>query len=77
LEHHKKRAYLAKYLVPLDVPEEYAGDPEIKKLNEQYRELQAEFQVSHENFETVNKGSLVRCIIDVELGRSEKGYSAT
>jgi intraflagellar transport protein 81 len=50
LEHHKKRAYLAKYLVPLDIPEEYAGDPEIKKLNEQYRELQAEFQVTHENF---------------------------
>jgi len=23
----KKRAYLAKFLVPLDIPEEFAGDP--------------------------------------------------
>jgi intraflagellar transport protein 81 len=59
LELHKKRAYLAKYLVPLDIPADYAGDPEIKKLNEQYRELQAEFQVTHENFEVLNKASLV------------------
>ena len=29
----KKRAYLAKFLVPLDIPEEFAGDPELKKLN--------------------------------------------
>jgi hypothetical protein len=27
LEKHKKRSYLAKYLVPIDVPEEYVGDP--------------------------------------------------
>ena len=29
----KKRAYLAKFLVPLDIPEEFAGDPELKRLN--------------------------------------------
>jgi intraflagellar transport protein 81 len=29
----RKRAYLAKFLVPLDIPEEFAGDPELKKLN--------------------------------------------
>jgi intraflagellar transport protein 81 len=29
----KKRAYLAKFLVPLDIPEDFAGDPELKKLN--------------------------------------------
>lgn len=44
--------------MPLDIPEDYSGDPEIKKLNEQYKELQAEFQVTHEQFETINKGSL-------------------
>jgi intraflagellar transport protein 81 len=33
----KKRAYLAKFLVPLDIPEEFAGDPELKKLNEQMK----------------------------------------
>jgi intraflagellar transport protein 81 len=49
----KKRAYLAKFLVPLDIPEEFAGDPELKKLNEQMKELQAEFQIAHEEFESV------------------------
>lgn len=44
----KKRAYLAKFLVPLDIPEEFAGDPELKKLNEQMKEVQAEFQIIHE-----------------------------
>lgn len=29
----KKRAYLAKFLVPLDIPVEFAGDPELKKLS--------------------------------------------
>ena len=49
----KKRSYLAKFLVPLDIPEEFAGDPELKKLNEQMKELQAEFQISHEEFEQI------------------------
>jgi hypothetical protein len=29
----KKRAYLAKFLVPLDIPNEFVGDPELKRLN--------------------------------------------
>jgi len=37
----KKRAYLAKFLVPLDIPNEFVGDPELKRLNEQMKELQA------------------------------------
>lgn len=56
----KKRSYLAKFLVPLDIPEEFAGDPELKKLNEQMKELQAEFQITHEEFEQIESTSLVR-----------------
>lgn len=55
----KKRAYLAKFLVPLDIPEEFAGDPELKKLNEQMKELQAEFQIVHEEYEGIESSSLV------------------
>jgi len=29
----KKRAYLAKFMVPIDIPQEFAGDPELIKLN--------------------------------------------
>lgn len=56
----KKRAYLAKFLVPLDIPEEFAGDPELKRLNEQMKELQAEFQIVHEEYEGIESSSLVR-----------------
>ena len=62
----KKRAYLAKFLVPLDVPEEFAGDPELKRLNEQMKELQAEFQIVHEEYEGIESSSLVA----VALGRT-------
>jgi intraflagellar transport protein 81 len=56
----KKRAYLAKFLVPLDIPADYVGDPELKRLNEQMKELQAEFQIVHEEFEGIESSSLVR-----------------
>ena len=55
----KKRAYLAKFLVPLDIPADYVGDPELKKLNEQMKELQAEFQIVHEEYEGIESSSLV------------------
>ena len=32
----RKKAYLAKFLVPMEVPQEFEGDPELKKLNEQF-----------------------------------------
>lgn len=55
----KKRAYLAKFLVPLDIPADFVGDPELKRLNEQMKELQAEFQIVHEEFEGIESSSLV------------------
>ena len=63
----KKRSYLAKFLVPLDIPEEFAGDPELKKLNEQMKELQAEFQITHEEFEQIESTSLVRLYLSRTL----------
>ncbi len=33
----RKRAYLAKFMVPLAIPHQYAGDPELKKLTEQMK----------------------------------------
>lgn len=54
-----KRAYLAKFMVPIEVPQEYSGDPEIKQLNEKLKELQVEFQVTHEEYEQIESSSLV------------------
>eukprot|EP01028_Stygiella_incarcerata_P010478 TRINITY_DN5441_c1_g1_i1.p1 TRINITY_DN5441_c1_g1~~TRINITY_DN5441_c1_g1_i1.p1 ORF type:complete len:865 (-),score=327.79 TRINITY_DN5441_c1_g1_i1:195-2462(-) len=44
---HKKREYLARFLMPLEIPEEMQSDEEIRLLVEQYRELQEEFKEVH------------------------------
>lgn len=46
---HKKRAYLAQFLVPIDVPSHYLVDEEMNGVYQSYRELQAEFQAAVQN----------------------------
>jgi intraflagellar transport protein 81 len=55
----QKRAYLAKYLVPLHIPEEMLADEDMKNLFQEYKDSQAEFQVSHQQLEEVQKDALV------------------
>jgi intraflagellar transport protein 81 len=43
----KKRAYVARYLVPLEVPPEFAHDETVAEMLAQYRELQLEFKETH------------------------------
>ena len=43
----KKRAYVAKYLVPIEVPAEFAHDEAVAEMLAQYRELQLEFKETH------------------------------
>lgn len=40
-------------MVPIEVPQEFEGDPELKKLNEQFTELKVDFQIAHEEYEAV------------------------
>jgi len=47
-------------LVPLHVPEEMLADDEMKNLYQEYKDLQAEFQVNHQQLEAVQKDSLVK-----------------
>jgi len=54
----KKRAELARFLVPLNIPEEMLGDEEMKNLNQEYIDLKAEFQVYHTQLEAAQKDSL-------------------
>ena len=49
LDEHKKRAYLAKYLVPLAVPSQYLVEADADQVHTQYKELQAEFQATHQH----------------------------
>ena len=58
----QKRAYLAKYLVPIHIPEEMLADEEMKTLYQEYKDSQADFQVSHQQLEEVQKDALVKYI---------------
>ena len=55
----QKRAYLAKFLLPVAIPEEYSGDSEVKIANQENKDLQAEFQVHHQQLEAYQKDAMV------------------
>jgi len=54
----QKRAYLAKFLVNIAVPDEFLMDEEMQNVHQQYKELQAEFQVTHQHFEVLKQDSM-------------------
>lgn len=49
----KKRAYLAKYLVKIDVPHELLMDQDIADVNDQYEQLIETFKAVHKEGETI------------------------
>ena len=58
-DHLKKRAYLAKYLMPLDVPPEFMNEDLIIELSESLKELQADFKEIHKTVDQL-RGSGTR-----------------
>ena len=56
-EELKKRAYLARFLVPLDVPEEYLMEQDVSAIHQQYMESLDAFKDTHKELEsTRNSG---------------------
>ena len=53
----KKRAYVAKYLVPTEVPDEVAHDESVAEMLAQYRELQLEFKEVHKLLDRMTAGA--------------------
>jgi len=68
----QKRAYLAKFLVPIQVPEEFLGDEEMKRNYQQYKELQAEFQAQHQQLESLQKEAMSPNDIKKEINQLEQ-----
>jgi intraflagellar transport protein 81 len=58
-EHLKKRAYLAKYLLPVEVNPEFVNEPLIQELMQRLKELQADFKEIHKASEA-QRGSGAR-----------------
>ena len=51
----QKRAYLAKFLLPVDVPSEYQGDDLIVELNMKIKELQGDFKEVHKQVDHIRQ----------------------
>ncbi|KAG7388957.1 Intraflagellar transport protein 81 [Phytophthora boehmeriae] len=68
---HQKRAYLGRFLAPLNVPQEYFGDGSLNAMFEHYQQLQDQFKGVHKEVEQLRKaksrpGELRREIAQLE-----------
>ena len=70
----EQRAYLARYLVNLAIPEDILMDEDVSRINNEYKELQAEFQVVHQQLEETRSQALPPHDLkqDIEQLESEK-----
>lgn len=50
---HKKRAYLGRFLAPLNVPQEYFGDESLLAMYEHHRQLQEQFKAVHKEVDAL------------------------
>jgi intraflagellar transport protein 81 len=54
-EHLQKRAYLAKFLMPVDIPPEFQGEDLILQLSDDLRALQGDFKVVHKEVDQIRQ----------------------
>jgi intraflagellar transport protein 81 len=59
----KKRAYLAKFLVKVDIPPEVAADPDVSDMYIQYEELIDSFKTVHKELDTLVKKIITSTMI--------------
>eukprot|EP00736_Rhodelphis_marinus_P007640 Rmarinus@m.7407 len=59
LEDLKKRAYLARFLVDVDIPEEFFADQDIQTTFQTYKELQEQFKQAHRDAEIARKQTAI------------------
>jgi len=67
----RKRAYLAKYLMPIEVPEEMFADPDIMEKFQQYKDIQEQFKVTHKETERIRGTSLQPTELKREVSQLE------
>lgn len=69
---HKKRAYLGRYLAPLQVPQEFLGDDALNDMNDHYKELQQEFKKSHKQVDANRNSSIQPAELRKEITQLEE-----
>lgn len=67
LEILKKRAYLARFLTNIEVPEEMFADNTVVGLFQEYKALQAEFKEIHKTIDKERLGSLKPAELEAEI----------
>lgn len=72
----QRRAYTAKFLVPLQIPDEFLVDDEMGETFQVYKDLQAEFQATHQAVdqmrqECMNPGELKKEITQLEQEKDQ------
>jgi len=58
LEPLRKRSYLAKFCMNLDVPEEFLREEKVFEAYQQYKELQSQFKATHAHVEQERQGRM-------------------
>ncbi len=68
----QRKAYTARFLVPLAIPEEFLVDDEMRETFQVYKDLQAEFQATHMNVEALRQESMNPGDLKKEIGQLEQ-----
>ena len=68
----QRRAYTAKFLVPLEIPDEFLGDDEMRETFQYYKDLQAEFQATHQNVDSMRQESMNPTELKKEITQLEQ-----
>lgn len=68
----KKRAYLARFLVKIDISPEFLSDPTVGDLNSQYESLMSEFKETHKNYDHLMTTQHTTADLKVEIEKMEE-----
>ena len=72
LQELQRKAYTAKFLVPLAIPDEFLVDDEMRDTFQIYKDLQAEFQATHMNVEGLRSESMNPTDLKKEISQLEQ-----
>ena len=68
----RQRAYLAKYLVKLDIPPEISADQDVAEIYEQYEDLIEQFKTVHKECETIKNSGYSTSELRKDIEEMEK-----
>jgi intraflagellar transport protein 81 len=71
----QKRAYLAKFLMPIDIPPEFMNDDLVINLSAHLKELQAEFKNVHKAADKIQSSGARPVELKAEIAQLEQEHT--